>query len=188
MASKSGTILNLPKDMPIPADAALSASASTQNHALNALVFFYGQVLGKAFREMGEFARAKRPQRLPEVLTRDEVETLLSKMDGVTGLMAGLMYGGGLRLMECVRLRVKDVDFARNQIMVRDGKGQKDRVTMLPERRIDDSWQNQTKAYCYEGLWPKRLLTLGRISILERSFGGQRSVISKTCHPNHSSC
>jgi integron integrase len=67
-------------------------------------------------------------------MTRDEVQRLLSKMSGITGLMAGLMYGSGVRLMECVRLRVKDIDFARNQIMVRDGKGQKDRVTMLPER------------------------------------------------------
>ncbi len=109
-------------------------SASTQNQALNALVFLYGQALGSPIGEMEEYARAKRPQRLPEVMTRDEVEALLSRMDGVTGLMAGLMYGSGMRLMECVRLRVKDIDFARNQIMVRDGKGQKDRITMLPER------------------------------------------------------
>ncbi len=109
-------------------------TASTQNQALNALVFFYGQVLRKPLGEMEEFARAKRPRRLPEVMTRDEVQTLLSKMSGTTGLMAGLMYGSGMRLMECVRLRVNDIDFARHQIMVRDGKGQKDRVTMLPER------------------------------------------------------
>jgi integron integrase len=109
-------------------------AASTQNQALNALVFFYGQVLRKPLGEMEEFARAKRPRRLPEVMTRDEVQTLLSKMSGITGLMAGLMYGSGLRLMECVRLRVKDIDFAQHQIMVRDGKGQKDRVTMLSER------------------------------------------------------
>jgi integron integrase len=109
-------------------------AASTQNQALNALVFFYGQILDKPVGEMEEFARAKRPRRLPEVMTRDEVQGLLSKMSGITGLMAGLMYGGGLRLMECVRLRVKDIDFAQHQIMVRDGKGQKDRVTMLPER------------------------------------------------------
>ncbi|MEW6668757.1 MAG: integron integrase [Thermodesulfobacteriota bacterium] len=111
-------------------------SASTQNQALNALVFLYGQALGKPVGEMGEFARAKRPQRLPVVMTKDEVEALLSKMDGVPGLMAGLMYGSGMRLMECVRLRVKDVDFARNEIMVRNGKGQKDRVTMLPKRFV----------------------------------------------------
>jgi integron integrase len=109
-------------------------AASTQNQALNALVFFYGQVLRKSLGEMEEFTRAKRPRRLPEVMTRDEVQTLLSKMRGITGLMAGVMYGSGLRLMECVRLRVKDIDFAQHQIMVRDGKGQKDRVTMLPER------------------------------------------------------
>ena len=81
------------------------------------------------FGDMGGFVRAKRPQRLPEVMTRDEVQALLSEMEGVSALMAGLMYGGGLRLMECLRLRVKDVDFGRHQIMVRDGKGQKDRVT-----------------------------------------------------------
>jgi len=109
-------------------------AASTQNQALNALVFFYGQALRKPFGELEEFARAKRPRRLPEVMTRDEVQRLLSKMSGITGLMAGLMYGSGFRLMECVRLRVKDIDFARHQVMVRDGKGQKDRVTMLPER------------------------------------------------------
>jgi site-specific recombinase XerD len=90
--------------------------------------------MGKPIGEMEEFARAKRPQRLPEVMTREEVEALLSNMDGVAGLMAGLLYGSGMRLMECVRLRVKDIDFARSQIMVRDGKGQKDRITMLPER------------------------------------------------------
>jgi integron integrase len=109
-------------------------AASTQNQALNALVFFYGQVLRNPLGEMGEFSRAKRPRRLPEVMTRDEVQRLLSKMSGITGLMAGLMYGSGMRLMECVRLRVKDIDFAQHQVMVRDGKGQKDRVTMLPER------------------------------------------------------
>ncbi len=106
-------------------------AASTQNQALNALVFFYGQALQKPFGEVEAFVRAKRPQRLPEVMTRDEVEALFAHMEGVTALMAGLMYGGGLRLMECVRLRVMDLDFARHQIMVRDGKGQKDRVTML---------------------------------------------------------
>ncbi len=109
-------------------------AASTQNQALNALVFFYGEVLRNPVGEIEEFARAKRPRRLPEVMTRDEVQRLLSKMSGITGLMAGLMYSSGMRLMECVRLRVQDIDFARHQIMVRNGKGQKDRVTMLPER------------------------------------------------------
>ena len=112
-------------------------AASTQNQALNALVFLYDQVFQKPFGEMDEFVRAKRPRRLPEVMTREEVENLLARMEGVTGLMAGLMYGGGLRLMECVRLRVKDIDFARNEILVRDGKGQKDRITMLAARFAD---------------------------------------------------
>ena len=115
---------------------AREVAASTQNQALNALVFFYNHALQKPFGEMENFVRAKRPQRLPEVMTRDEVQALLDQMEGVSALMAGLMYGGGLRLMECVRLRVKDTDFGRHQIMVRDGKGQKDRVTMLPERFV----------------------------------------------------
>lgn len=109
-------------------------AASTQNQALNALVFFYAHALRKPFGEMETFVRAKRPRRLPEVMTRDEVQALFCQMEGVTALMAGLMYGGGLRLMECVSLRVMDIDFARGRIMVRDGKGQKDRVTMLSER------------------------------------------------------
>jgi len=109
-------------------------AASTQNQALNALVFFFKNALHKPFGEMDAFVRAKRPQRLPEVMTKEEVQALFAQMEGVTALMAGLMYGGGLRLMECLRLRVKDIDFARRQILVRDGKGQKDRITMLADR------------------------------------------------------
>ena len=112
-------------------------AASTQNQALNALVFFFNHALKKPFGEMERFIRAKRPKRLPEVLTREEVQSLLNAMNGTMALMAGLLYGGGLRLMECVRLRIKDIDFSRRQIMVRDGKGQKDRVTMLPEKYIE---------------------------------------------------
>jgi integrase len=111
-----------------------AVAANTQNQALNALVFLYNNVLNRPFGELETFVRAKRPQRLPEVMTREEVEALFAHMEGLTLLMAGLMYGGGLRLMECVRLRVMDLDFGRRQIMVRDGKGQKDRLTMLPER------------------------------------------------------
>jgi len=111
-----------------------SVAANTQNQALNALVFLYNNVLKRPFGELETFVRAKRPQRLPEVMTREEVQALFDDMEGVTLLMAGLMYGGGLRLMECVRLRVMDLDFGRRQIMVRDGKGQKDRVTMLSEK------------------------------------------------------
>ncbi len=109
-------------------------SASTQNVALNALVFLYGQVLHKGLGAFGEFARAKRPKRLPVVLARDEVNQLFAAMDGTHKLMAQLLYGTGMRLIELLRLRVKDVDFERNQIIVRSGKGGKDRVTVLPDK------------------------------------------------------
>ena len=109
-------------------------AASTQNQALNAIVFLYDQVLATPLGEIGEFSRAKKPKRLPVVLTRAEVQRLLDELTGVHSLIAGLLYGCGLRLMEGVRLRVKDVDFDHGQIMVRDGKGQKDRITMLPGR------------------------------------------------------
>jgi len=109
-------------------------SASTQNQALNALVFLFEHVLKKELGVIGEFTRAKRPIRIPVVLSREEVNKLLSALPRPYSLMAGLLYGSGLRLMECVRLRVKDIDFAQNQIVIRDGKGQKDRITMLPKR------------------------------------------------------
>ena len=107
-------------------------AASTQNQGLNALVFLYQKVLDLSLGEIGEYARAKRPQRLPVVLTREEVQRLLAATKDTYQLMARLLYGTGMRLMECIRLRVKDVEFARNQIIVREGKGQKDRVTVLP--------------------------------------------------------
>jgi len=110
----------------------LRVSAATQNQALNALVFLYQEVLHLDVGALPTAVRAKRAARLPVVLSRSEVESLLSAMDGTLGMMARLLYGTGMRLMECVRLRVKDVDFERNQIAVRDGKGGKDRVTMLP--------------------------------------------------------
>ncbi len=109
-------------------------SASTQNQALCALVFLYEKVLGRELGELGDFSRAKRPRRLPVVLTRDEVEALLARMEGAHALVAGLLYGSGLRLMEALRLRVKDVDFSAEHIVVRDGKGGKDRITVLPRR------------------------------------------------------
>ena len=107
-------------------------AASTQNQALSALLFLYAQVLEVDLPWMDEIVRAKRPQRLPVVLTRDEVRAVLQRLDGVPRLMGVLLYGAGLRLLECCRLRVKDVDVATNQIVIRDGKGRKDRVTMLP--------------------------------------------------------
>src|SRR5881397_3149739 len=107
-------------------------AASTQNQALSALLFLYGEVLAVDLPWMDEIVRAKRPQRLPVVLTRDEVRAVLRRLDGPPRLMAFLLYGAGLRLLECCRLRVQDVDFGTNQIVVRSGKGDKDRVTMLP--------------------------------------------------------
>lgn len=112
-------------------------AASTQNQALSALLFLYREVLQQDLPWMENIRRAKRPQRLPVVLARDEVARLLSEMSGVTWLMASLLYGSGMRLMECVRLRVKDVDFARREITVRQGKGGKDRRTMLPAMSVD---------------------------------------------------
>ena len=107
-------------------------SASTQNQALAALLFLYREVLGMELPWLSDVVRAKLPRRLPVVLTRDEVRDVLAQMHGSTRLMALLLYGAGLRLMECCRLRVKDVDFAGQQIIVRQGKGQKDRSTLLP--------------------------------------------------------
>jgi len=109
-----------------------NVAASTQNQALSALLFLYRDVLEQDLPWLDDVVRAKRPARLPVVLTRDEVRTLLLQMHGVPRLMAMLLYGAGLRLLECAHLRVKDVDFARNQLVVRSGKGDKDRVTMLP--------------------------------------------------------
>ena len=109
-----------------------NVAASTQNQALSALLFLYRDVLEQDLPWLDDVVRAKRPTRLPVVLTRDEVRTLLLQMHGVPRLMAMLLYGAGLRLLECAHLRVKDVDFARNQLVVRSGKGDKDRVTMLP--------------------------------------------------------
>jgi integron integrase len=109
-------------------------SASTQNQALSAILFLYRDVLRRDLEWLDSVVRAKRPARLPVVLSRQEVGALLGEMRGTPWLMASLLYGSGLRLLECCTLRVKDVDFHRGEITVRDGKGQKDRVTLLPER------------------------------------------------------
>jgi integron integrase len=108
-------------------------SASTQNQALSALLFLYRNVLGRKIGDLGEVIRARKPRHIPAVMTREEVKTVLSHLKRDKWLMASLMYGAGLRLMECLRLRVQDVDFDRNEILIRDGKGAKDRITMLPE-------------------------------------------------------
>lgn len=110
-------------------------SGSTQSQALNALVFFYKQVLKNQAIELGAFAHSKKPRRLPVVLTRQEVSSLLAGLDHPSAkLMAGLLYGCGLRLMECVRLRVQDVDFGYRHILIRNAKGGKDRIVPLPDR------------------------------------------------------
>jgi integron integrase len=111
-------------------------SASTQNQAFSALLFLYRDVLGRELAGLADTPRAKRPERLPLVLAPEEVRAVLRRMHGVPHLMSSLMYGAGLRLLECCRLRVKDVDFARNEITVHDGKGRKDRVTVLPARLV----------------------------------------------------
>jgi integron integrase len=113
-----------------------NVSASTQNQALSALLFLYREVLGVELPWLDDVVRAKKPQRLPTVLTRAEVALVLERIDGVYSLMARLLYGTGMRLMECCRLRVKDIDFGQREILIREGKGAKDRVTMLPETLI----------------------------------------------------
>jgi integron integrase len=109
-----------------------NVAASTQNQAKSALLFLYREVLEMELPWLDNVERAKAPKRLPVVLTRDEVHAVLSRLSGTHWLIASLLYGAGLRIMEALRLRVKDVEFSRNEILVRDGKGFKDRVTMLP--------------------------------------------------------
>jgi len=113
-----------------------NVAAATQNQALSAILFLYREVLSINLPWLDGVVRAKTPQRLPVVLTRQEVASVLERMNGVYALLAQLLYGTGMRLMECVRLRVKDVDFERAEIVVRDGKGAKDRITMLPQTLI----------------------------------------------------
>jgi integron integrase len=109
-------------------------SASTQNQAFSALLFLYREVLSRELAGLDQVVRARQPLRLPLVLAREEVAAILRQLTGTPWLMASLMYGAGLRLLECARLRVKDLDFARGEITVRDGKGRKDRVTVLPTK------------------------------------------------------
>jgi integron integrase len=113
-------------------------SASTQNQALAALLFLYREVLGMELPWLGEIVRARRPRRLPVVLTHEETHALLGCMEGTHALMAKLMYGTGVRLMECLQLRVKDVELVRREVIVRQGKGAKDRITMFPASLVDE--------------------------------------------------
>ena len=117
-------------------------SASTQNQALSALLFLYRHVLRLEVGDLGDVIRARKPRHLPVVMTREEVKAVIRCLDSDKWLMGSLIYGTGLRLMECLRLRVQDIDFERNEIMVRDGKGGKDRRTMLPVSLKDSLQQH----------------------------------------------
>jgi integron integrase len=110
-----------------------NVAAATQNLALNAVLFLYREVLKIELPWLNDVHRAKKPERLPVVFTRDEVKRLLAQLEGTRWLIVALIYGGGLRLLECARLRVKDIDFHYRQLIIRDGKGHKDRVTTLPD-------------------------------------------------------
>ena len=175
-------------------------TASTQTQALCALVFLYDKVLERPLGDLGKLTRAKRPRRLPVVLSEIEAKSLIDALDGTHQLMAGLLYGSGMRLMECVRLRVQDVDFSYGQILVRNAKGQKDRVVPLPKRfteplrdhlaqvrRLhgDDLAQGLGEVYLPDALarkYPKAardwgwqyVFPSGRISVDPRSGGRRR--------------
>jgi integron integrase len=110
-----------------------NVAASTQNQALNAIVFMYRHLLKKDVNQIGDYVRAKRSQKMPVVLSKDEANLLFGHLSGIYKLIAGLLYGSGLRIMECMRLRIKDIDFKYKCITVRDGKGRKDRITILPD-------------------------------------------------------
>jgi len=110
-----------------------NVAASTQNQALCAVLFLYNHVLQQPLENIGDFARARKPQKLPIVMNKKEVRQVFKHMSGTTKLICGLLYGSGLRVSECLRLRVQDIDFEYNQIYVRSGKGLKDRVTVLPQ-------------------------------------------------------
>ena len=122
-----------------------NVAASTQNQARSALLFLYKEVLGSELPWLNNVEQAKKPRRLPVVLTEDEVRSVLGSLEGVAWLAAALLYGAGLRLMECMRLRVQDIDFKRREILVRDGKGFKDRVTMLPAKVASSLQQHLEK-------------------------------------------
>jgi len=146
-------------------------AASTQSQALSAILFLYQQVLKQDIGWLHDIVRATQPQRLPVVFTQDEVAKVLRQLSGVTWIMGTLLYGAGLRLLECLRLRVKDLDFSSHHIVVRDGKGQKDRVTMLPQ---DGTTPLQTHLQDVKQL-PARDLDAGRGAVylpdaLERKY------------------
>lgn len=115
-----------------------NVAASTQKQCLNAIAFYFRYVLEKDLGDISEFTKSKRPKRLPTVLTKQETLLIINELQGVYQVMTKLLYGAGLRLMECIRLRVKDIDFGYKQIIIRDAKGKKDRVVPLPNSLVDD--------------------------------------------------
>ena len=121
-------------------------AASTQNQALNAIVFLYKQVLERKELNFDGFTRAKRPEHLPVVFDRTEVAAVINEMQGIHKLLAAILYGAGLRILESLRLRIQDIEFERNQIVVRQGKGAKDRVTLLPQPLIEPIRRQMTHA------------------------------------------
>src|SRR3989449_8175212 len=129
-------------------------AASTQNQALSALLFLYRDVLGRDVGALDQLVRAKRPARLPAVLSRAEVKAVLGPLGGTPWLVASLLYGAGPRLLQCLRLRVKDVDAGRNTILVRSGKGDRDRVTVFPVvvRRALEAHLKQVRRLWESGL------------------------------------
>ena len=131
-------------------------SASTQNQAKSAILFLFREVINSELPWLDGIVGARKTQRLPVVLSVDEVDTVLGRMRGTSGLVARLLYGSGLRILECLRLRVKDVDFDRHEILVRDGKGAKDRVTMLPESVVGTAQaaSGASARVCMPRTWP----------------------------------
>ena len=123
-------------------------SASTQNQALAALLFLYKRVLEIDPGDLDGVVRARRPKRLPVVLSVMEVRAVLQQLEGPSALVCGLLYGGGLRLMEALRLRVQDLDFAGHQLIIRGGKGNKDRVTVFPQNLMEPVWRRLDRRDC----------------------------------------
>lgn len=134
-------------------------AASTQNQALSAILFLYRNVLQAPLAWLDEFERAKRPARLPAVLSVAEVSALLARLEGTKWLMASLIYGAGLRLRECLKLRVKDVDFEYRQVTIRDGKGAKDRATLLPDA-LRRKYPRASYEWGWKFVFPSRKLSV----------------------------
>jgi site-specific recombinase XerD len=159
-------------------------SASTQNQALCALLFLYREVLEQDLPWLEDLVHAKRPHRLPVVLTRDEVRAVLGQLDGTPRLMALLLYGAGLRLLECARLRIKDVDPGSCQITVRSGKGDKDRITVLPQAARSDLERQVERVRAQHGADIAR--DEGWVEVphaLNRGWGGVKSPADRLLKP-----